>query len=66
MSLLTSLLDRRSKLTCAACGGQFLSGVVRFENGQKAGSLCHACAEGREPEISPHRLVAQNTSSQSR
>ena len=59
MSLLTSLWDRRSKLTCAACGGRFLSGVVRFENGRKAGTLCRSCAERRDAEAGPQRVAAQ-------
>jgi hypothetical protein len=48
MSLLTRLWERRSKLTCAACGGRFLSGVIRFENGCKAGPLCPGCADRQE------------------
>jgi hypothetical protein len=66
MSLLTSLWDRRSKLICAACGGRFLSGVVRFDNGRKAGSLCRVYADSRVTEIGGHRGAAQELSRQSK
>jgi hypothetical protein len=41
---------RGSQLTCTACGGRFRSGVIRFENGRKAGSLCQACTDGRDDD----------------
>ena len=47
MGILVQLLDRSKEFVCDRCGTAFLSGVCRFQAGQRVGSLCHACAESR-------------------
>ena len=59
---LWTILRRSKGLSCHKCGREILSGIVRFEDGQKVGILCHACSECRDtPTIHNSNVTCAQT-----